>query len=212
MAKQDINNGTTAGDKTGEFLFTAFNKINQNSTELYSLAEGSVNAHSDVNLQSVTNEDGYVVKILNGVLINAFRKVIFSPSLQINTTSSFVNKINTLIDFPRAGTYSIDLIYSYSYDATNSSFISRASLNNNPLSVIFNNEAIRLEPKESGGNDGDGRGTDQKLTARNRFYFNVLSAGPQTLLFSFAGSSNGIESAVWDASVVIEEEYGILTV
>tara|TARA_R110002153_G_C13048900_1_gene470739 strand:- start:88 stop:591 length:504 start_codon:yes stop_codon:yes gene_type:complete len=36
MAQQLINNGTTAGDGTGEVLFNAFDKTNDNFTELYS--------------------------------------------------------------------------------------------------------------------------------------------------------------------------------
>jgi hypothetical protein len=35
MAKQTINIGRTANDKSGDPLRTAFNKINQNFTELY---------------------------------------------------------------------------------------------------------------------------------------------------------------------------------
>lgn len=35
MTKQSINIGTTANDKTGDSLRAAFNKVNQNFTELY---------------------------------------------------------------------------------------------------------------------------------------------------------------------------------
>lgn len=35
MAKQTINNGTIAGDGTGEILFDAFQKVNENFDELY---------------------------------------------------------------------------------------------------------------------------------------------------------------------------------
>jgi hypothetical protein len=37
MAKQAINNGTTAGDGTGEILFTAFKKTNENFNDLYDI-------------------------------------------------------------------------------------------------------------------------------------------------------------------------------
>jgi inhibitor of KinA sporulation pathway (predicted exonuclease) len=37
MAKQIINIGATANDKSGDPLRTAFNKVNQNFTELYTL-------------------------------------------------------------------------------------------------------------------------------------------------------------------------------
>ena len=35
MAKQTVNIGTTANDRTGDNLRTAFNKINENFSELY---------------------------------------------------------------------------------------------------------------------------------------------------------------------------------
>ena len=35
MAQQEINNGTAAGDGTGEILFSSFEKTNDNFTELY---------------------------------------------------------------------------------------------------------------------------------------------------------------------------------
>lgn len=37
MSKQIINIGTAANDKTGDPLRTAFNKVNQNFTEIYAL-------------------------------------------------------------------------------------------------------------------------------------------------------------------------------
>jgi hypothetical protein len=42
MAKQTINIGTSPNDRTGDPLRTAFGKINQNFTELYTLTGGSV--------------------------------------------------------------------------------------------------------------------------------------------------------------------------
>lgn len=42
MAKQIVNNGTVAGDKTGENLFSAFTKVNANFTELYDGVGGLV--------------------------------------------------------------------------------------------------------------------------------------------------------------------------
>lgn len=38
MAREIINNGTTAGDGTGEILFNSFEKCNNNFEELYSYA------------------------------------------------------------------------------------------------------------------------------------------------------------------------------
>lgn len=41
MSKQIINIGTSPNDRTGDPLRTAFNKINQNFTELYTLTGGT---------------------------------------------------------------------------------------------------------------------------------------------------------------------------
>lgn len=41
MTKQVINVGTTPNDRTGDPLRTAFNKINENFNELYTLTSGT---------------------------------------------------------------------------------------------------------------------------------------------------------------------------
>jgi hypothetical protein len=47
MARQTIDNGTVAGDGTGEILFNAFEKTNDNFTELYMNNKVRVNSASD---------------------------------------------------------------------------------------------------------------------------------------------------------------------
>jgi hypothetical protein len=55
MARQIINNGTIAGDGTGEVLFSAFDKTNDNFVELYKVA-GWVNyAQSVATTQTITS-------------------------------------------------------------------------------------------------------------------------------------------------------------
>lgn len=44
MSKQAINNGTVAGDGTGENLFSGFGKVNSNFTEVYAQSHVSYNA------------------------------------------------------------------------------------------------------------------------------------------------------------------------
>jgi len=41
MAKQTINVGTAPNDRTGDPLRTAFNKVNENFSELYTLTNGT---------------------------------------------------------------------------------------------------------------------------------------------------------------------------
>jgi len=50
MAKQIVNIGTSANDRTGDSLRSAFNKINENFTELYT--ELGINSDDDLNLGS----------------------------------------------------------------------------------------------------------------------------------------------------------------
>lgn len=55
MAQQIINNGTVAGDGTGEILFTAFEKVNDNFTELYDKKFGVWNYQHDGGSQAITS-------------------------------------------------------------------------------------------------------------------------------------------------------------
>ena len=59
MAKQVINIGTTANDGTGDPLRSAFDKVNDNFTELYSDDAGDVNsiiAGTGVSVDSATGD------------------------------------------------------------------------------------------------------------------------------------------------------------
>lgn len=55
MAQQIINNGTVAGDGTGEILFTAFEKVNDNFAELYDKKFGVWNYQHDGGSQAITS-------------------------------------------------------------------------------------------------------------------------------------------------------------
>jgi hypothetical protein len=55
MAQQTINNGTVAGDGTGENLFTAFNKVNGNFTDLYTNKEDAGTAATEAAAAVVTH-------------------------------------------------------------------------------------------------------------------------------------------------------------
>ena len=61
MAKQTINIGTTANDGTGDPLRTAFDKVNDNFTELYSDDAGDVN--------SVTGSGGLTASPTTGAVV-----------------------------------------------------------------------------------------------------------------------------------------------
>lgn len=61
MAQQVINNGTIAGDGTGETLFSAFDKTNDNFVELYKVAGWGNYAQSVATAQSITSTDSKLV-------------------------------------------------------------------------------------------------------------------------------------------------------
>ena len=61
MAQQVINNGTIAGDGTGESLFSAFDKTNNNFVELYKVAGWGSYAQSDATAQTITATDSKLV-------------------------------------------------------------------------------------------------------------------------------------------------------
>lgn len=61
MARQIINNGTIAGDGTGETLFTAFDKTNNNFVELYKVAGWASYAQAVATAQTITSTDSKLV-------------------------------------------------------------------------------------------------------------------------------------------------------
>lgn len=61
MAQQLINNGTIAGDGTGEVLFTAFDKTNDNFTDIYKVAGWGNYAQSAATAQTITTIDSKLV-------------------------------------------------------------------------------------------------------------------------------------------------------
>jgi len=70
MAKQVINIGTTANDGTGDPLRTAFNKSNQNFTELYSGA-GTVIADGSVTTAKIADSNVASEKIADDAVTTA---------------------------------------------------------------------------------------------------------------------------------------------
>ena len=74
------------------------------------------------------------------------------------------------INFQRTGKYVFRVSFNFSHDATNSDIVSNLTLDGVPLSSITTGEILRLESKDSTGNDGDGRGTSQ----RANFTCNIL--------------------------------------
>ena len=73
MAKLTVNIGTSANDRTGDNLRTAFNKINENFDELYTalgLDDNSLNLGAfEFNGSTITTTDSSVIKLDQAVNI-----------------------------------------------------------------------------------------------------------------------------------------------
>jgi len=115
MAQQTINIGTVANDGTGDPLRTAFDKVNDNFTELYADDAGDVNSVTGSGGLTATPTTGAVVVNLDddsitgdkigtqyktGVLLSSGQNnidfeagQIFTKTLDANTTLTFSNAI-----------------------------------------------------------------------------------------------------------------------
>ena len=80
MSKQTVNIGTSANDRTGDSLRTAFNKINDNFNELYvalGLGDGTLNIGAfEFNGSTMTTNDS------SGIIIA--QKVTVTSDLTLN--------------------------------------------------------------------------------------------------------------------------------
>ena len=103
MAKQTINIGSSANDGTGDPLRTAFDKINDNFTEVYNELGGSTPSNLGFSGNSIISDDtnGNIELDPNGtgkVIINADLEVKGS-STQVNATTMQVE--DNLVEFNR---------------------------------------------------------------------------------------------------------------
>ena len=100
MAKQTINIGTTANDGTGDQLRAAFDKINDNFTELYTDDAGDVNSITATAPIARDQATGAVTISLNdaGVTLAKIQNVAANSLLVRDANSSGVLTENALTD------------------------------------------------------------------------------------------------------------------
>ena len=139
----------------------------------------------------------------NPIINQILPKVLSDNAIDVNTTTSFVDKINDTFVGNKAGDYRIHFETNQSYDSTNTSIIFRAEIDGTLQGT--SNEVFRMEPQDSGGNDGDGRGTSQKHIFKQSYPFTLAADGDIDVVFSFAASSGGIEAAMWNTSITLEK-------
>lgn len=155
MAKQTINIGTVANDGTGDPLRTAFDKINDNFTELYSDDAGDVNSVSgsgglevDQTTGAVTvsiSDDGVTyakmgtefttAAVISASDVDFSSAAVFTKTLSANTTLTFSNVQTGMVkDLVITGNFTLALPASVktitgTYDGTVSNLIQIVSTN-----------------------------------------------------------------------------------
>jgi len=140
----------------------------------------------------------------NNLIINQIlSKVLSDNPIDVNTTTSMVDKINDTFVGNKAGDYRVHFETNQSYDASNSSIIFEAEIDGTLQGT--SDEVFRMEPQDSGGNDGDGRGTSQKHIFKQSYPFTLASDGDIDVRFSFSSSVGGVEAAMWNTSIRLEK-------
>ena len=105
MAKQTINIGTSPNDGTGDPLRNAFNKANENFTELYS---GSGLADDSVTYAKLGTE--FTTSAALSTNVDFSTAQVFTKTLGSNTTLTFSNaEIGMVKDLVITGDYTLTL-------------------------------------------------------------------------------------------------------
>jgi len=155
MAKQVINIGTSANDGTGDPLRTAFDKVNDNFTELYNDDSGDVDSVSasgglevDQSTGAVTvsiSDDGVTyakmgtefttAAVISASDVDFSSAAVFTKTLTANTTLTFSNVSTGMVkDLVITGNFPLQLPLSVktitgTYDGTVSNLIQIVSTN-----------------------------------------------------------------------------------
>lgn len=185
--------------------------LKNNGSGIYENSTLSLDDLDDVDALTILPKIGWILKY-NGIEFVPCMKEIYTKKDIITNTQTDFNLgvvIQQTLNFQRIGTYSFTFNCNFSHDSTGNDILMEALLNNSALSLINEGHILRLEQKDSGGNDLDGRGTNQKNFFSQKFYAEVISPGNIELIWRIRPESGGVESSVWESSVTIEEEFGI---
>lgn len=177
----------------------------------------NLNDLDDVNTQIVIPEAGWIMKHDGTEYVPAMRKVVRNRNIVVNTTTNLDNGvvIDQSFNFQRLGWYSFHLTTNYSGDSTGSDAQIHIAIRNGggvltPLSLISDGLILKEEQKDVTGNDGDGRGTSQKKLGSGKYYYEVTTLGSKDIVLRINSETDGVETATWETSIVVEEEFGII--
>ena len=184
--------------------------LKNNGADVYENNTLALDDLDDVNTTQLSPQIGWTMKHNGTEFVPCMRQIYSHKDLVINTQTNFENGVvmQPLINFQRQGTYSFTFFCNYSCDATGSDIIMEAQING-PLSLIADSEILRLEAKDATGNNFDGRGTSQKYAFSQKFYKDFNSTGSLQLSWRIQPEALGVEASVWEASLIVEEEFGI---
>ena len=125
-----------------------------------------------------------------------------NPALQQNTTTTPQDVLNVNTTNLPVGTYELTIQGNVSYDASNSDGIVLATFDGSAITgTTGNNEIMRWEPKENGGNNPPGAGTDQKVPLSFTYPVVVGAAGAKNIVVQIQAGAGGVEMNVWNLYV-----------
>lgn len=167
----------------------------------------SIDVHDDVTLPGVTITDNDGIKRSGTQFISTLKKVFRNPALIINNTNVLQDVINVQLNVQRLTVHRIGISYGWSLNDGGQDFVSEASLDGQNLNtgLTDNTEIHRQEPKDVGGADPDGRGTNQRHRYYGVFWVIPTQLGNQDLILEFSGGANGDLASIWDATIEVEE-------
>lgn len=167
----------------------------------------SIDVHSDIQLSGVALLVNTLLKYNGSNFIACLHQIVRSSVLVINNTSTLQDKINVNINVQRLVVHKIVVSFSWSLNDGGQDLVAVASFGGQNLMIALTNntEIFRQEPKDTGGADPDGRGTNQRQSFHRTFFVTPTSAGNNALILQFAGSANGDLASMWEASIEVEE-------
>jgi len=170
-------------------------------------ADGSVDTHSDVDLTGLTVGNNFVLKYDGSNYIPCLSVLIDAPTLIINNTNQAVDIVNTNVDVQRLKPHKITISYGWSLNDAGQDFESFATFGGQDLNQgLTDNNPIHIqEPKDVGGADPDGRGTNQRQGFSRSFIVTPTSLGNNSLLLQMSGSANGDLASIWGVKIEVEE-------
>lgn len=146
------------------------------------------------------------------------RQALYSNHLEITTSNEPTSKIQETTKILPAGEYKVTLSYSWNTDTTTTDFISNLTIDGQSISGIVEGSTHRQEPKDSSATDLEAvaeglRSPDgsldsnsiQKHSFTKIYIVNFDEEKTHDVSLTWQSESNGVESSIWDAVIMIEK-------